>query len=181
MPKINLHPPLTDPADADVFPVDDMSTTNKDTKSLSLAGLLAWLQFKTAWITTAMLTDNTVAGKKITAITDNTAFTHQAAISSSSGWSIRLVGGALYITASVVAAAAIDDTQTNLVQINLAAFGIATIPQTYFTAFSDGGNAIVQMFISSSGMLTTVGFEPVGIALGDSITLGVVVPVATWA
>lgn len=55
MPKINLHPPLSSPDDADVFPIDDMSTTNKDTKSLSLLGLLEWLQSKVQWVTPSMI------------------------------------------------------------------------------------------------------------------------------
>lgn len=65
MPKINALPPMTAPDGDDVFAADDVSTTNKDTKKLSLTGLKEWLQSLAGWITTAMLGDSQINASKI--------------------------------------------------------------------------------------------------------------------
>lgn len=65
MPKINALPPMTAPAGDDVFPADDVSTTNKDTKKLSLTGLKEWFQSVAGWITTAMIADSQINASKV--------------------------------------------------------------------------------------------------------------------
>lgn len=63
MPKISALPPAGTLADDDETPfVDDSVGT---TKKFTLAGLKAWLQSLTSWITTAMITDDAVTAAKI--------------------------------------------------------------------------------------------------------------------
>lgn len=62
MPKISGLPVLSSPADDDeIAVVDDSAAT---TKKLTLAGFVAWLQSKIAWITTAMIADSAVTPDK---------------------------------------------------------------------------------------------------------------------
>lgn len=63
MPKISALPPAGSLADDDETPFVDDSASQ--TKKFTLSGLLVWLQSKTAWITNAMITNNTVTADKI--------------------------------------------------------------------------------------------------------------------
>jgi len=63
MPKISALPPAGTLADDDETPFVDDSVAI--TKKFTLAGLLAWLQSKTSWITTAMLSDTQVTPSKL--------------------------------------------------------------------------------------------------------------------
>lgn len=77
--KISALPPASTLADDDETPFVDDSTTS--TKKFTLAGLLAWLQSKAGWITTAMIGDNQVTaiktafGGNFTSAEVNTGFT----------------------------------------------------------------------------------------------------------
>lgn len=73
MPKISGLPTLSNPADDDeIAVVDDSAAT---TKKLTLAGFLAWLQTKLAWILPDMLNLGSVYSEIITSESrTNTAF-----------------------------------------------------------------------------------------------------------
>jgi hypothetical protein len=63
MPKISALPPAGTLADDDETPFNDDSVTT--TKKFTLAGLLTWLQSKTSWIATAMITNGQVTPDKL--------------------------------------------------------------------------------------------------------------------
>lgn len=63
MPKISALEAMITIDEADQLPINDVSATQ--TKRLSLAGLVLWLQAKIGWITTAMLANNAVTSAKI--------------------------------------------------------------------------------------------------------------------
>ena len=63
MPKISALPPAGTLADDDETPFVDDSVGS--TKKFTLAGLLVWLQSKTSWITTAMITNGQVTADKL--------------------------------------------------------------------------------------------------------------------
>lgn len=55
MPRISALDTITTPDDADQIPLNDVSVPQ--TKKITLAGLLTWLQTKLGWITPAMISN----------------------------------------------------------------------------------------------------------------------------
>lgn len=55
MPKINALPAMSALDAADVIAADDVSTTNKDTKKVTMTQIMTWLQSLAAWITHSMV------------------------------------------------------------------------------------------------------------------------------
>ncbi len=62
MPRISALETIATTDDADQLPVNDVSAVT--TKKITLGGLVAWLQAKVGWITTAMLANAAVTTPK---------------------------------------------------------------------------------------------------------------------
>lgn len=111
----------------------------------------------------------------------DSSYTTQAAVSAVSSNTIRRWGGLLCVTMSMTLASAVDDTTTDLVQLVLGDLGVGTITGLFPVGYADGGNAITQMSVTTSGMIRSVGNEPAGLAIADAISVSFVTPITGYA
>lgn len=135
-------------------------------------------------VTTAKIADEAVTTDKIDFTTFgtsfDTAYTAQAAVSSVSLARIRITADILFVTLTFVLGSSVDDNTTDLVQINYATLGITSTQTVAVCGFSDIGNAIMQIVVSTAGMVQSVGNEPAGLVSGDTIQVSFSTPITAY-
>lgn len=182
--KISALPPQTTPDGADELPSNDVSATT--TKKITLTVLKEWFQSLVGWITTAMIGDTQVTSSKIDFTTFRTNFNGEITrnttnISAIGTAQLDRIGAILYGTLAMTANASIGDSTLTLATLDLADMGISSIAAQYLTGYSDGGNSIVMISISSSGVISSVDCQPNTLSSGAVIQVSFAIPITAFA